>query len=218
MISIVSVKKAMVHKLPEIGVRDSKLLSRKRRDELYSSILDIAEDVKIDRIAPAEINSAMKAGISLNELEAIHFAKLFDKFDQEVNFLYLDSPDVIAEKFGIRVNMLSNKPTKVYGIRAKGLKGVKYTTVVAEHKADSRYPVVSAASIMAKVERDRAMDQLSASLSIELGSGYPSDYHTIDAVRKNMKDKELSMHIREYWKTLGNIRQTKLFNFGETSA
>jgi len=215
---LVSVKKAMVHKLPEIGVRDSKLLSRKRRDELYSSILDIADDVKIDRIAPSEINSAMKAGISLNELEAIHFAKLFDKFDREVNFLYLDSPDVIAEKFGIRVNMLSNRPTKVYGIRTKGLRGIKYTTVVAEHKADARYPVVSAASIMAKVERDRAMDQLSASLSIALGSGYPSDYHTIDAVRKNMKDKELNIHIREYWKTLGNIRQTKLFNFGNPSA
>ena len=207
-----------MHKLPEIGVRDSKLLSRKRRDELYNSILNIAEDVKIDRIAPSEINSAMKAGISLNELEAIHFAKLFDKFDNEVNFLYLDSPDVIAEKFGIRVNMLSSKPTKVYGIRTKGLKGIKYTTVIAEHKADSRYPVVSAASIMAKVERDKAMDQLSASLSIELGSGYPSDYHTIDAVRGNIKNKGLNAHIREYWKTLGNIRQTKLLNFGDTSA
>ncbi len=212
-ISLVSVKKAMMHKFPEIGVRDSKLLTRKRRDELYNSILKIAEDVKIDRIMPAEINSAMKAGISLNELEAIHFAKLFDKFDPGVNFLYLDSPDVIADKFGIRVNMLSNKPTKVSGIRAKRLKSIKYTTIVAEHKADSRYPVVSAASIMAKVERDRAMDQLSNELSIDLGSGYPSDYHTINAVQKNIKDKNLSMHLREYWKTLENIRQTKLFSY-----
>lgn len=203
-----------MHRLPEIGVRDSKLLSSKRREELYNSILEIAEEVKVDKIAPAEINSAMKAGISLNELEAIHFAKLFDKFGQGANFLYLDSPDVIAEKFGVRVSMLSNKPTKVYGVRSKGLKGIKYTTVVAEHKADSKYPVVSAASIMAKVERDRAMDRISASLSINLGSGYPSDYHTIDAVRKNMKDRELGMHLREHWKTLENIRQTKLFSFG----
>ena len=45
----------------------------------------------------------MKNGISLNELEAVHFARLFDTIDQDISAVYLDSPDVIAEKFGIQV-------------------------------------------------------------------------------------------------------------------
>ena len=45
---------------------------------------------------------------------------------------------------------------------------------VAEHKADENHPEVSAASIIAKVTRDRAVEQLSKDIGIDLGSGYPS--------------------------------------------
>ncbi len=211
--ALVSVKKTGVHRLPEIGVRDSKLLQAKRREQIYGSITEIAEQVEFDRIMPHEINEAMKGSISLNELEAIHFSRLFDRFDS-VSTLYLDSPDVIAEKFGMRINMLSYKPTKVAGIKAKGAqKGVKYTKLVAEHKADSRYPVVSAASIIAKVERDRWVSDFTESSGINFGSGYPSDNKTIEAIKQNAKDAEFNSYVRAYWKTLTNIKQTKLTSF-----
>ncbi len=212
-VAIVSVNKNSEHKLADIGVRDSKLLSRRRRENLYDMIKEIAVEVRVDKIYPKEINEAMRGNISLNELEALHFAKLFDKFGDGIGTLYLDSPDVIAEKFGIRVNLSSSKPTRIVGMSPKGEKGVSYTKIVAEHKADARYPVVSAASIIAKVERDWAMDKISKDLRLELGSGYPADSFTISAVKGNMKSGALRVHIRQYWQTMQTIKQTRLTNF-----
>ncbi len=211
-VALVSVSQSKAHRFPEIGVRDSKLLSKERREALYKSIMKIADDVKVDRISSEEINEAMRNNVSLNALEAMHFAALFDKFAY-VDVLYLDSPDVIAEKFGMRVNILASKPTRIPGIRVAGRKGTRYTRIIAEHKADSRYPVVSAASIIAKIERDREIEELGRLFNVNIGSGYPSDNKTIEIIKKNMKDVELNRHVRAYWKTITNIKQTKLLSF-----
>lgn len=211
-VSVVSINKSLQHKLTEAGVRDSKMLSKKRREAAYKAVRELASDIRIEKIFPEEINSAMKNRISLNELEAVHFARLLDKVDS-VNTIYLDSPDIIAEKFGLRVSNVCSKQTKVVGVKGKTEKGVRYTKILARHKADSIYPVVSAASIIAKVTRDREIDALSKKLGIDLGSGYPSDYKTIDAIRDNMKGGALNDHLRHHWKTMENIRQTRLFNF-----
>ena len=194
---MVSVKKSSEHKFADIGVRDSKLLSRRRRENLYDMIKEIASEVKVSKIYPHEINEAMRGSISLNELEAVHFARLFDKFSGHVSALYLDSPDVIPEKFGMRISLLSKKPTKIVGISPKGKKGVQYTKLVSEHKADARYPVVSAASIIAKVERDWEIDRISESIGLDLGSGYPADTFTISVIKENMKNGLLKKHIRQ---------------------
>ncbi|MCL4363483.1 ribonuclease HII [Candidatus Marsarchaeota archaeon] len=212
-ISLVSVKKGSEKKFAEYGVRDSKLLSPKRREALFSTVHRLASTVKVDLISAEEINKAMKNKISLNELEAIHFARLFDQFDEDIGSLYLDSPDVIAEKFGIRVNMSSSKRTKIANVKMKLEKGKPYTKVIAEHKADSRYPVVSAASIIAKVTRDREIRSIEKKLRMKIGSGYPSDVVTIDAVRKHLTNKDLFQHVRLHWSTLEHIKQTKLTNF-----
>jgi len=212
-VSVVAIKKEHEKKLSEIGVRDSKMLSSDRRSELYEKIKEVAVAALVDLIYPEEINNAMKSSISLNELEAVHFAKLFDKIEKDASILYLDSPDVIAQKFGMRISIYSSKPTRVVGIKAERQKGVKYTRIISEHKADSKYPVVSAASIIAKVTRDNAIKQLEDELGIEIGSGYPSDQTTIDAIRTNLKNEALLKHIRDRWSTIHNIRQTKITNF-----
>jgi len=155
----------------------------------------------------------MRNHISLNELEAVRFAGLFDKITQDVGSVYLDSPDVIAERFGTRFKLSSSKPIKVMGVKSTKEKGVRYTRVIAEHKADSRYPVVSAASIIAKVTRDREIKNLEKKLKIHIGSGYPSDYKTIDIIKKNLKTGVLDGNIRERWSTMERIKQTKLTNF-----
>ena len=76
-IGIVAVKSTSLHRLSEIGVRDSKMLSEKRRNQLYDEIVEIASDIKIDKIYPNEINEAMKNHISLNELEAMQLCRAF---------------------------------------------------------------------------------------------------------------------------------------------
>jgi ribonuclease HII len=212
-VSIVAVKSTSIHRLSEIGVRDSKLLPEKRRNQLYGEIMDIASEVQVGKIYPVEINQAMKNHISLNELEAKHFAALYDKMGEDVNVVYLDSPDVIPERFGTRFNMSSVKPTTVVGVKMPKKKGIKYTRIIAEHKADSRYPVVSAASIIAKVTRDREIAKLEKELKMPLGSGYPSDYRTIDIIKKNLKTGLLDDHIRNRWATMDKIKQLKLTGF-----
>ncbi len=211
---MVSVSNSVEHKFADIGVRDSKLLSRKKRESLFGMINDIASDVKVEKIYPKEINEAMRSGISLNELEAIHFARLFEKISDDVGTLYLDSPDVIAEKFGIRVNMSCTRPTRIQGVSSGSRKkGIRYTKIIAQHKADSIYPVVSAASIIAKVERDREIDRIGKELGLDIGSGYPADSYTINTIKRNMKNQSLKPHIREYWQTMSTIKQARLTSF-----
>lgn len=210
---MVAVKSTSLHKLSDIGVRDSKILPEKKREQLFGEIMDIATDVKVARIFPNEINDAMRNHISLNELEAMRFADLFDQIEHDVSVVYLDSPDVIPERFGTRFKMSSSKPTKVVGIKAKKDSGIKYTRIVSEHKADSRYPIVSAASIIAKVTRDREIALLEKKLKLKIGSGYPSDYKTIDIIKKNLRTGILDNHIRQKWSTMERVRQTSLASF-----
>lgn len=212
-IGIVAVKNTSIRKLSEIGVRDSKMLSDKRRRQLYDEIADIASDIKVDCIYPNDINEAMMNHISLNELEAKRFAALFDRVESDIGTFYLDSPDVIPERFGTRVKMSSSKPIAVHGVKMPKTKGVKYIKIISEHKADTRYPIVSAASIIAKVTRDNEIRKLEKKLRMHLGSGYPSDYKTIDAIKRNLTNRKLNDHIRQKWATMERIKQTRLTSF-----
>lgn len=210
-ISLVAVKGSSEKKLADIGVRDSKLLTRERREDLFKKIQTSAVEVLVDKITPEEINNAMLNKISLNELEAVRFARLFERMQNHVSSLYLDSPDVVAHKFGMRVNIYATKPTTVDGVKMEKVKGS--TKIIAEHKADARYPVVSAASIIAKVTRDAAVSELRKELGVEIGSGYPSDQTTIDAVKANMKNPLFRKHIREFWVTIDGIKQSRMEAF-----
>ncbi len=153
----------------------------------------------------------MASKISLNELEAMHFAKLIDSLNTHVEKIFLDSPDVIPEKFGLRIKMISSKSLKINRVKHEAEKDA--IRVFSEHKADIIYPVVSAASIIAKVERDRSIDYIREKTGIDIGSGYPSDMQTIDAIRSNLKNKIFMSNIREMWITLKNIKQMKITEF-----
>src|SRR5208282_4735358 len=83
---------------------------------------------------------------------------------------YLDACDPNEERFGRTVAELAGSTARI----------------VARHKADRDYPLVGAASIVAKVRRDRAIARLARRLGAEIGSGYPSDARTIDFVRRTV--------------------------------
>ena len=106
-------------------------------------------------------------------------AKVILKLKPKVTFV--DSCDPNTRRFGKEISQLSmNSKIKSY------------------HKADSKFTIVAAASILAKVSRDRVISRLKK--KYDIGSGYPSDQKTVDFVRKSVKKNEIPIFVRKSWK------------------
>ena len=180
----ISLDKKNIRKLSQLGVKDSKKLTANRREELYKEIISLVDDYYVAKISPKSIDiSVAKHG--LNHLEAKYMAKVVTKLDSDTS--YVDSCDVNPKRFGKEISRLSkNKKIRSY------------------HHADSRFVVVSAASIIAKVTRDRAIARLRK--DYDLGSGYPSDTKTIDFVKKYYKKQKIMPNfVRKSWKPTKKI-------------
>jgi ribonuclease HII len=77
----------------------------------------------------------------------------------------------------------------------------KSVTIRSEHFADKNHAVVSAASILAKVARDREIEKLKKEFG-EIGSGYSSDPVTMAFLRKWIEEKgSLPPMARQNWET-----------------
>ena len=84
------------------------------------------------------------------------------------------------------------------------------------HKADSKIPVVAAASIIAKQTRENEIEELKNKIG-DFGSGYPSDERTIKFLKSYFNDNlKWPSGTRKSWKTIERIRPvTKLSDFGD---
>jgi ribonuclease HII len=189
----VSVTPEGAKELKEIGVRDSKKLSPTKRESLYPEIQEIARAVRWEGIPTREIDEVVSKGKKLrklNYLEAVYFARVIDRLGARK--VMVDASDVIPERF--RDDILSNLTAEC--------------VVTARHKADRDFPVVSAASIIAKVERDRAVARLRERHG-DFGSGYPSDPVTRRFFLERMRKGEgLPDYVRKSWRTWLNLEQT----------
>ena len=183
-ISGISIDKKNLRKLSSLGVKDSKKLSPKNREILYKKIIELVDDYYIAKISPRSIDASVKRH-GLNELEAKYMAKVVSKLDPDTS--YVDSCDVNPKRFGKEISKLSdNHKIKSY------------------HHADSRFVIVSAASILAKVTRDRAIERLRK--NHDLGSGYPSDSKTVKFVTGYYKtNHSLPTFVRKSWKPVQKI-------------
>lgn len=175
----VSIRKSKMHKLYDLGVRDSKRLSPTSRTKLYGKIIDVVDSYHVARIPPRSIDASVR-NHALNSLEAKYMAKVVTKLDPDTS--YVDSCDVNPTRFGEEISRLSHKKK-----------------IRSYHHADSRFVVVSAASIIAKVSRDRSILRLRQ--NYDLGSGYPSDSKTIRFVTMFYKmHHRLPSFVRKSWK------------------
>ena len=150
-------------KLMDLGVKDSKRLSPRRREELVADIKELALKYHVAMLSPAEIDIVVETGKKLhklNRLEAQAMAAVITVLEPEV--AYVDAADVLADRF--KQHIAENLTFKVQ--------------IISEHKADANYPIVSAASIIAKVERDRALSALREKYG-NMGCGYATDSSTI---------------------------------------
>ena len=180
----ISIEKKNIPKLRKLGVRDSKKLSPKKRELLYKQIVKLVDDYHVIRIPPRTIDKYVFEH-NLNHLEAKKMAEVISNLNPDIS--YVDSCDVNAARFGREISDLSNK-----------------SKVKSYHYADSRFVVVSAASIIAKVSRDRSIMRLNKTTN--LGSGYPSDKKSVNYVKKVVSSKKsLPTSIRKSWKPVQKI-------------
>lgn len=175
----VLISKSKIRRLSAMGVRDSKRLSAGQRELMYKKIVGIADGYCVSKIGPGTIDrSVQKHG--LNDLEARYMAKIIARLQPDVS--YVDSCDVNPRRFGRKVSRMSQSPR-----------------VNSHHGADAKYVIVSAASIVAKVSRDREIMRLRR--MHDVGSGYPSDAKTVRFVRDYIGENDsVPPFVRASWK------------------
>lgn len=160
-----------VNKLKNIGVKDSKELTPKKREELFGEIIKIVKNYKILIINPKEIDDALNSEeLNLNKLEAIKAALIINELKPDK--VLLDCP--------------STNPKSYVDYLKLFLKD-RNVEIKAGHKYDSKFFEVGAASILAKFSRDLEIEKIQSHIKENIGSGYPSDPYTVKFLKENYK-------------------------------
>ena len=175
----IRIERNKIKRLSEIGVKDSKQLTPRARENLYKKIIALVDDYYVARISPRIIDQSVHKN-QLNTLEGKYMAKVIAKLRPDS--AYVDSCDVNPARFGSLISKLS-----------------QVEKVHSSHHADRRFPVVSAASIIAKVNRDRAIEKIRK--NFDVGSGYPSDPKTMRFIRDSIASHGIPpKFVRKSWK------------------
>lgn len=183
--------------LDDLPLRDSKQVPSDERVTLADRIRSRAA-VAVEAMPASDIDEARRTR-SLNAIEVDLFARAADELDGRT--VLADAADVDADRFGDRLT--------------QRLPGVE---VVAEHGADATHAIVSAASIVAKVDRDRRVREIADDLDADVGSGYPSDPTTRAFLRSWVADHgELPPHTRRSWSSaeavLAEVQQSSIGDY-----
>jgi ribonuclease HII len=168
--------------LRQLNVRDSKKLTAERREALAPEIMKLAKFEIV--VVSAEDIDSMRSQMSLNDFEAKIFAAIIEKLNPET--AYVDAADVDEIEFKKMILNELKQPVDI----------------VSKHYADELFPVVSAASILAKVRRDAEVRKIEVEFGKPIGSGYPSDQITMTFLEEWLKEKgTLPPHCRQSWDT-----------------
>lgn len=198
--------------LNELGCADSKQLTEEKREIIFEQINQNDEAKSsigwaIDIISPNIISSSMfrRTKFSLNDISmdsAINLIRLALNSDVNIKEIYVDTVGP-PDKYEIKLKKLFPQISKI---------------IVAK-KADSTYPIVSAASIFAKVTRDHALKIWNFKESIhftnnnEFGSGYPNDPITKRFLSENIDPVfGYPKLVRFSWSTIETALNGKAFN------
>ena len=168
-----------IDRLKEIGVKDSKKLSKEKREEIFEKLRNY--EFYFELIFPKEIDIFLKNG-NLNDLEAIYMAKLINRSDAKKYFI--DSPSN-PKKFQNKIRNYLKRDVEL----------------IVENKMDEKNLVVAAASIIGKVIRDKEIEKIEKEVNEEIGSGYPGDKKTIEFLKNSLKNRKNYDFIRKSWVT-----------------
>lgn len=178
-----------LQKLEALGVKDSKLLTPKKREQLAKTIPALLHSHEILIIPVEEIDKALNnPSLNLNWLEAIKTAILLNKLHPEKAIIDCPSNNIPAYKKYLE--QLLKEPIPI----------------ILEHNAE-RNTIVAAASILAKVTRDAEIEKLKKEHG-DFGSGYPSDQKTKVFLQRHWKNK--AFLFRKTWASYKNLDQQTL--------
>lgn len=202
--------KSLKGQLASIGFADSKQLTEENREIFFENLKSLKDKKVVDfeyKVLTAEFISNMMLRKNPTNLNEISFNSAFflirsvvPKYN--ITDIYIDT-----------VGNANSYTEKLY----REFEEFKQLNFIVSEKADSKFPVVSAASIVAKVTRDKNIKEFilpnnkNAKIK-ETGSGYPSDPNTVKWLDDNFVDgfgyPEI---VRFSWKTIANIFEKKKF-------
>lgn len=192
----VKIDESKAHILKVLGVADSKKLTPKKREQLAAQIKKHADGFFVLEVSPTQIDELRKI-MSMNEIMVVCFSKVLEKLKPDK--VYADAADVKAERFSENLRSQYAKSSPAHA---------KKIEIISMHQADAIYPVVSAASILAKVRRDELIEELKKEWKADFGSGYPSDPKTraflLEWAREH--DGKFPDIVRQSWQTVENIK------------
>jgi len=177
--------------LKDMGVRDSKELTPRQREALLGKIQKVCRDYFIAEITPKQLNAEMGV-LNLNQIELARVATVVNHFIIQKPKLVIDSFEANTERFAQKLRSL---------LADKGIK------IISENRADKNFPVVGAASIIAKVTRDGKIKELHKRYG-DFGSGYPADPRTIKFLN-TLDEKEFPEIVRLKWSTAERILEQR---------
>jgi ribonuclease HII len=181
-----------IPKLVEVGVKDSKKLTPKKREYLFDKIKEVIPNFELIIVEAAEIDDALNSpNLNLNKLEAIKTAMILNKL--KPNKAIVDCPSNNIESYKTYLGSFLKEDIHLQ----------------LEHDAE-RFAPVAAASILAKVTRDRIIEELKKKYG-DFGSGYPSDPKTRKFLEENYKKHKGIF--RTSWKSYQRFNQKSLSEF-----
>ena len=202
----VVIDESRVRDLVNIGVKDSKQLLPAKRRALYEQLQNLVDSFHVVIVEPKEIDAAVFAsGFNLNKLEAQKSADIIRHLKPERAILDCPSPNLMGYKSEVEFHL--------------GDTADRAVEIIPRHKADVDFPVVSAASIIAKVTRDAIIEELKEKYGEDFGSGYLSDPKTSIFLEEHWNTPAFATLFRKSWEPWKRISysqgQMHLANFNK---
>ncbi|NMA72421.1 MAG: ribonuclease HII [Firmicutes bacterium] len=170
--------------LAELGARDSMALSREARAQVFDRLRQVALHWDVVRVPPEQIDEESLTHLELEALAALIRARPADR-------IFLDVPT----------------PPRGIGpfLQALERRVGRPLPLVGENRADQTYPLVGAASILAKVTRDQELEAIRAVYG-DVGWGYPGE----PQVRRFLtnwyrREGRFPPVVRQRWRTVQEI-------------
>lgn len=184
------------------GVKDSKLITRKKREHLAQLIKKTARAFSIHEVTPAMIDNKV---INLNAWEMGVVLRILNEIQSAIPIkkVHIDNWEVNKSLFWNRLEQVSRLdftqllPNTIFPFIIN--KELLFSSeIIPAHRADETYTIVGAASILAKTASDFQYDEYKKIYG-NFGSGSPADPATRLFVWEHRKNP-LPI-IRQSWQT-----------------